>query len=530
MSLLCKMIFYTIFQNSLQIFTIHSFNKWIFSTTMPILTDSEWKERLQAVIDFRNITSKLPSQLASDPNEKKLAHWRGHNSSLLNRGLLNKERADLFIKAGLQEDHSEASWNSMLNRTVAFVERYNRFPTRDGATKEERSIGRWRTDQYYFYKKGKLSDKQAQIFEESNLLGNVNDITWHKTLKDVVQFKKKYGHLPIITGSAPDEERLAIWCTKIRTYYNKGKLNTRQLTLARAAGIFENRGSKDRWPKSYKRLLAFCKTNKRLPTRLSIGEEQTIYVWLKYQLNLIKKNQLSDDRVQLLKRISTEYKDEYGTLESKWHTMYKRVGIFYEKNNKLPSENLENKIELKLYRWLDRQKKAFRNKLLNTQQTKLLKALHPEMNNLEQWARSGVSKRGDIWKIKYDKVKDIIDKTGHLPASYNANKEEKNLYQWLKRQRDANLSPIKRKLIEQLDQRCIKRPIPKKDSLWIEKLNEVKAFFEQNGRLPVKTENATDNYEFSLARWRLRYSSEFKRGILDKGRAEMFRAAGLVSN
>jgi hypothetical protein len=87
----------------------------------------DWDESLRRVVAFVHEHGRLPVKTAdADEHERRLANWRHHNASLLNRGLLGPERARAFSQAGIIDDPNERAWNTLFERTVRFVEMQGR--------------------------------------------------------------------------------------------------------------------------------------------------------------------------------------------------------------------------------------------------------------------------------------------------------------------------------------------------------------------------------------------------------------------
>jgi len=396
---------------------------------------SNWLDYLEKVIQFYEKHGRYPVKtIKADEYERRLAHWRHHNHSLLHRGKLNEKRASLFKKAGLDIDHCEQAWRAMLKRTVEFVEIYGRFPSRNGKTKEERTVGRWRTDQNGFLKRGILSKERARLFTEAGLDGTIFDKVWYAMLRKVNQFVKEYGYLPRATGDLPNESWLAIWCNNNRVNYRKGLLTDRQKALLNASGITDPSKFRSRWGNNYKRLESFCRAHNRLPAYDGEGEEGVIYKWLIKQIVHANKNVLSAERFSMIEEIRSQYNPAKETAESKWRRKYLLFHRFIEKTGRIPRHTKRRSLEYSLAIWLENQKSRFKEKKLSDTEIQLLKKLHPSLKDLEAWSTSGIEKQYTQWMKKYAMVRKIAETSGYAPDQKSKNTEERRLRGWLDRQ------------------------------------------------------------------------------------------------
>jgi hypothetical protein len=90
------------------------------------------------------------------------------------------------------------------------------------------------------FKNGRMQSDRRQRFMEAGLVGTIYDQNWNRYLKEVTLFRKKYGHLPSMTGSHPDEPRSDAWCTKNRVLLKNGQLFGTRKSLIRASKVSDS--------------------------------------------------------------------------------------------------------------------------------------------------------------------------------------------------------------------------------------------------------------------------------------------------
>jgi hypothetical protein len=396
----------------------------------------ERNDNLQQTIAFRNEHHRLPIKTArASSEERRLAHWRHHNASLLDRGLLDERRAHAFRNAGFLVNHSEQAWNRMLDRTVRFIQMCGRFPSRNGASKEERECGRWRTDQNGFLKRGVLSPQRSKRFIDAGVAGTIYDQNWRRYVKQVVLFRKKHGHLPRTSGDIPGEAALGIWCTKNRGLLKRKKLAATRRTILNASKVTDTSELKSRWQASYKRFHDFCTVNNRLPGYDSKDEELVVYRWYRVQLSHISNGKLNRERQIKIEHLRKTFRSPKLTDDEKWRTMYQRVNVFISRHKHLPRAHKRSGPEFQLCTWILRQKLLYRSDLLSSEQQRMLKRLHASMFDLDEWSTPIKEKRMDQWDRKYCMAKEIIEKTGLYPSQVSHDRTERRLSSWFLRER-----------------------------------------------------------------------------------------------
>jgi hypothetical protein len=157
-----------------------------------VLTDKKWEEKFEQIQSFREKNGRFPSKYKKAPeHEKVLARWRYTEKEKLEKGLLEKDKADRFIKAGLAENR---------------LKRHSEQP----AAKPQPAV--------------------------SPAPKPVQDL-WYQELKQVIQFKKQYGRIPDEMGREPHESWLARWCRDNQKMIQSNELPKQKKSLLQAAGI-----------------------------------------------------------------------------------------------------------------------------------------------------------------------------------------------------------------------------------------------------------------------------------------------------
>jgi hypothetical protein len=254
-----------------------------------------------------------------------------------------------------------------------------------------------------------------------------------KTCKQVDLFYKKHGRWPRQICEDKEEERLGVWCKKMRQKYSRGELSVEYLQVLEkikfsfepmteqwlkkverlkkyfdkdslphftdplrafvrdhignynalpkwkreklsSISFLENcrklfQDEEDFWQRNFLATVNFFLTYQKLPTRQTNPQLEG---WVSKQRQLLKRGQLCDERVQLFQDTGIDLLHRtFAKVVLSWEQGYKEVKEFTLKNGKLPRPNSDRK----LYWWLYHQRKRSHEGKLNKQQIKMLEQL-----------------------------------------------------------------------------------------------------------------------------------------------------------
>ena len=138
-----------------------------------VLVNRSWKKNLDAWIAFKKENAREPSQVAKDPDEKRLGRWCNARRIRFNHGMLSPEKATKFKDA--EFDFGEGGmWNKKWEKKFAdyldFREKHKRGPSKLSKDKYEKSLARWHRTQHGLYIYEKLLPERQAKMENAGIL------------------------------------------------------------------------------------------------------------------------------------------------------------------------------------------------------------------------------------------------------------------------------------------------------------------------------------------------------------------------
>jgi superfamily II DNA/RNA helicase len=190
------------------------------------------------------------------------------------------------------------------------------------------------------------------------------------------------------------------------------------------------------------------------------------------------------------------------------------VKEFIDENNKRPNSHSKNNEEKILGKWLVNQQLNYKSNKYIMKNTDIRKHWEDFVNN-EKYIQYFMN-NDDVWIDTLNKVKEFIDENNRRPSSNSKNKKEEMIGRWLGNQ-ITNYKSKKyimknaeiRKLWEDFvnDEKYRQYFISRYDK-WIETLNKVKEFINENNRKP--NSHSKNKKEKTLGMWLVDQNKNYK--------------------
>ncbi len=299
------------------------------------------------------------------------------------------------------------------------------------------------------------------------------------------------------------EERLYKWVAQQRFKRNNDLLQKIEIQKLNSINFPWWISSLPRWIAKAKELAGFIKSNGRYPKKGSEDkEEKRLFTLFHKFKSSYRKNKLSPEQIELLDELDIDYK---GTRKTNQESYIDLAG-FIKRNGRYPKKGSEDKEEKRLYNVFHNLKVSYRNNKLSPERIELLDELNIDYSNY----------RGFREKIK--KLAGFIKSNGRYPKKDIEDKDEKRLYNYLKklraRYKNNKLSPEQIELLDELD-------IDYKGTqkTYQESYIDLAGFFKSNGRYPKS--GSEDQEEERLYRLFLELKSRYRNNKLSPEQIEL---------
>ena len=257
-----------------------------------------------------------------------------------------------------------------------------------------------------------LSDKISVMVVNKVVSG------WYEKYGQLQKYKEKHGDCEIPQRYS-ENPSLALWVNTQRQAYKKQQLSPDKIKLLEDIG-FNWVPLKSQWHKRYNELIQYKLTHGDCEIPAGYTENPPLASWVNTQRQTYKKNQLSPDKIKLLKDIGFEWE----SYKYQWNKVYNEL-LQYKSTHgdcEVPKGYSENP---SLALWVKTQRKAYKKQQLSPDKIKLLEDIGFDWVPLKSQ-----------WHKAYDEL--VQYKLAHgnclVPYGYT---ENPTLASWVNTQRQA---------------------------------------------------------------------------------------------
>jgi hypothetical protein len=315
--------------------------------------------------------------------------------------------------------HKQLIWEQRYQELVDFKKKYGHVKVPQDF-KENKVLGRWVSSQRR-HKTAKLLSKEriARLNKIGFLwkedIARILDDRWIKRYNQLVQFKKVNGHIDRFAVKR-ENYQLGLWIETQLAFAKRLPANRKKQLNAIGFNWDKGNFSEDRWQEMYAKLKAF--KAKHGHCRVLKSHDFTLSVWV--QRNKRDKNIIGKNKRDKLEQLGILWPHEY--LNNNWEAMYNTLREFKKKHGHVNVPPTE----LKLYRWIQDQRKLKLSHLLKKDRENKLTKLD------FIWSGEADRKMIQVWDSYYRRFKTLNDRYG---SNYHEKlKEDDDLNAWVDRQ------------------------------------------------------------------------------------------------
>lgn len=300
----------------------------------------------------------------------------------------------------------------------------NNFETGDTAKqyREIMQIGREnRESDSEFDIQFELYDYVRDIRDLLNDIRNTFEDSWEVVYEALRTYLERHQHFPEYFEEFCGY-KLGVWCSNQRQIRNAGHLSEERIQKLDELGfVWDTRD--ERWNSSFQLAKRYQETHSRLPVRSDTSETAgTIYQWIANQKQLFRNGKLSEERKLLLESVGVSFMAK--TLDAQWEENYNVLCRFQQKNGRLPTttDAKEDVAVYSVYRWISKQRKAFKDGQLSVERIEKLNAIG------FVWDKADA-----LWNERFETLKLFVRENGRTPNAKDKYQSE-CIGQWLRKQ------------------------------------------------------------------------------------------------
>lgn len=283
---------------------------------------------------YGNLSIPLNYKTKDDVN---LGSWIGKQRKYYKDNKLSKEKIELLEKISMIWDPFDLQWNDYYN---LFVEYYKENGTSlvslRYATKNNKKLGYWVSQQRTNYKRNKLPEEKIKLLEKVDMVWDPASLIWEETYQIAKQYYKENNNLSIPITFYYKNVNLGSWLQTQRNNYSQSLLSNKQIKMLNEIGMewVSTKTEEYIWEDNYNTVLEFYRKYKHIyiPTNYYSKEGVNIGRWLYDQKLKYKKNKLSEYRKNKLDKLDSSWLEPSNTKAS-----FPEYAVLYYVNKYFPS-------------------------------------------------------------------------------------------------------------------------------------------------------------------------------------------------
>ena len=396
---------------------------------------------LSEIIDNENLRKWLAIQKLSYKN-RSIDESERKNSYLP----LSDEKVDLLEDIGMFWEPQKGGLNKIWLEMYKEAKNYyflngNLIIGTNYKTSDGKKLGIWvhHQRQAYknrsipkFYRKNKLAeltDKQVVLLEKIGMIWDANNQScrWNLSYEMAKKYYIEHGDLFVPKSyKTVYGKSLLQWIRDQQKAVDYDRLSDEQVELLASIGIKKKKKIEEyNWDECFDMACEFYRNNGHLdiPKKFITSDGVRLGLWLDMQIRVYRSEVSLDDcyktlsprRIELLESIDVVWEKSRSS-EQIWLENYHIALEYYELNNNLnPSQYSTSSREVKLYRWLKTQQKAYKNRMIPEEHRnfKVKPLTNEQVALLENIGMVWEDKEiNDNWDSNFALAKDFYDKYG----------------------------------------------------------------------------------------------------------------------
>ncbi len=260
---------------------------------------SVWEEMFSELCKFKKANGhcNVPRGYEKTP---KLATWVSVQRNVFRKDKLSKDRLEKLIQLGFVWDPNKTAWEEMFLALCNFKNENGHCCVSKDYEKV-RGLGNWVSIQRRDYKKGALSMDRVEKLINLGFVWDPYYDQWEAMFAELLQYKSENGHCSVSQKSEKNLE-LARWVGRQRNAYKKGLLSQERIVRLEQLGFVWN-VINDAWEEMYNKLVEFKNSSGHCNVPQYFPENPKLGGWVSHQRDHFRQGILLDERINRLQEM-----------------------------------------------------------------------------------------------------------------------------------------------------------------------------------------------------------------------------------
>jgi len=481
-----------------------------------------WKYKLNNVKKYIDENKQRPLQHSKDKDIKVMGKWLSHQITnykkqayiMANEEIRNKWEE--FIEHPSYKEYfvsNEEQWDNYLNNVKKYIDENKRRPPEKSKDKDIKFIGSWLLTQITNYKKQAHIMKNEEIRNKwEEFIGHPlykeyfvsNDDKWDNYLNNVIKYIDENKRRPSKHSKNKDIKVMCSWLSQqIKNYKKQACIMANEEIRNKWEEFIGHPlykeyfvSNEEQWNNDLNNVIKYIDENKRRPSKKSKDKDVKVMgSWLSNQTTNYKKQAYIMENEDIRKKWEefighSLYKEYFVSNDDKWDGNLNNVKKYIDENKQRPSDTSKNKDVKFIGSWLSTQ-------ITNYKKQACIMANEEIRNKWEEFIEHPLYKEYFVsneeqWDNYLNNVIKYIDENKQKPSNTSKNKDVKFMGTWLSTQiknykKQAQImanEEIRKKWEEFIGHPLYKEYFVSNEEQWINNLNEVKKYIDENKQRP----------------------------------------------
>ncbi len=458
-----------------------------------------------------NGTLIIPNNYINE-NGYHLGQWiAAQRANYRKKQFLSDARIRRLESIGMIWNLDEKLWNDTYQKCVRHYEKYR---TISNIKKYAANLSQWLVNQRLKYRNNQLSQERIDKLNALEIVWDYNDI-WEQYYDAAKRFYEKNGNLDIqVSYVTADGLKLGRWFRSVRNMHNGGSLSEEKKKRLESIGMKWDSFNMRNWLEKYGLVKKYYDEhgNSDIKSNYSAPDSTKLGVWVSSQRYAYKKGTLTDEQIELLKKIDFSWDRD----QSRWENGFALAKRYVDEGgdiNVLPNDYLID--EFNLTRWIRQQRVRYSSKKLSRERIARLEILGMKWVLL-------VPK----WDENYGKAREYFIENGDLNIKMHYECPDGfKLGVWIVNQRTKfREGKLDVEQIARLEEIGMIWNAP--DVFWENGISHAREYYAENGKLNIPQKYVcSDGYH--LGHWMMSVRARYKAGNLPKDRIAELEKLGI---
>jgi len=276
-----------------------------------------------------------------------------------------------------QQRNCERNWETMFQLLLEYKQKHGDTAVPFTYAQNNTKIGKWISNQRAAHKTETLLNCRYKMLDSIGFAWKVQEEKrpWMNFYESLVDYKEEHNGSTAVPRKYPKDRRLGAWVNRQRSMFRKNQLSIVHIDLLESIGfawdarVEWNEKTASHWMEMYRKLVSYKEEHSGstvVPCIHNDGKDdlRQLGYWVKEQRRMLRKNELSKNRADLLQSIGFALDARQERDTTNWMTSYQKLVRYKHEHDGSTRVPQRYEKDPSLGRWVNEQRKRCKKKEL----------------------------------------------------------------------------------------------------------------------------------------------------------------------